>query len=511
MSTSSRIVKNTGFLYLKMGITVFFSLWATRIVLESLGAVDFGIFNIIGGSIAMLGFLNSTLANATQRFMSYSLGEGILENQKQIFNISLILHVIIAIVTALMLLSITDLLFSYWLNIPADRVMPAKIIYLALIISTVLTIINVPYDAMMNAHENMKYYSYISILDVSLRLSIAYIVAYTDTDRLVLYGCLMAAIPLITLSITRFYCHRHYQECIFAPRKYWSVQKIKEIACFSGWNFLTAISSLLTFQGIGLVLNHFYGSALNAAQGIANQLNGYMSSFSINLMKAVNPVIVKKAGSKDLDSMNSVTLSGAKLSTLLMMFFSIPCIVEIDYVLKLWLKEVPDWTASFCIMIIITSIIVEIASPFSTAVYAQGKIKCYAIYKSIANILPLICTWVAFRLGGSPYWLYIPMIAIWAVGGNYVIIHYSVMNCGLKLKSFNRDVLLPVAGIAVVMFTAGYLTHLIPVPAFIRLCLCCVSTTAALFASTWMFGLTSSEKDRVKELVKRFIHRRQNL
>lgn len=506
MSTSSRIVKNTGFLYLKMGITVIFSLWTTRIVLSSLGETDFGIFNIIGGSIAMMGFLNSTLANATQRFMSYSLGEGILENQKQVFNISLVLHVAIAVATSLLLLAIMNPMFSYWLSIPPDRILSAKIIYYALIASTVLTIINVPYDAMLNAHENMKYYSYISILDASLRLGIAWLVVFADTDRLILYGSMMAAIPLITLTITKFYCHRHYRECVIAPKRYWSVRKIKEIATFSGWNFLTAVSSLLTFQGIGLVLNHFFGSVLNAAQGVANQLNGYMSSFSLNLMKAVNPVIVKKAGSQNRESMNAISMSSAKLSTLLIMLFAIPCMVEIDYILELWLKVVPQWTAPFCVMIITTTIITETTAPLSTAIYADGNIKNYAIYKSIANILPLVCTWMAFELGGNPYWLYIPMITIWAVGGNVVIMYYSARDCGLDIKAFIRIVLIPVMLVAAMTLTAGFIPRLITTGGFVRLCICIAATTATLLWSTWQFGLAPNEREEVRLLVARFRH-----
>ena len=309
MSTSSRVIKNTGYLYAKMAITVFISLYVTRLILDSLGASDFGVFKIVGGAIAMMGFLNTTLANATQRFMSYAEGEGILEKKRKIFNVSIVLHVAIALVTVILLLVAMIPLFNGIFNIEPDRVPAAKIIYYSLIFSTVLTIINVPYDAVMNAHENMLYYSIIGIFEALLKLGIAFACVHTTYDKLIVYGILMACVPLITLTIMKIYCHRHYEECVIAPRRYWDHTLVRQISGFFGWNFLTAISSLLSFQGIGIVLNNFFGTVLNAAQGIANDVNASLSHFSGNMMKALNPVIVKRAGAGDIDTMNRATIA----------------------------------------------------------------------------------------------------------------------------------------------------------------------------------------------------------
>lgn len=233
MSTITRVMKNTGFLYVKMGVTVFISLYTTRLILSSLGASDFGIFNIIGGAIVMLGFLNSTMANATQRFMSYAEGKGDLLKKRQIFNVSFILHVGVAILTGLILLVAMYPFFNGVLNIPEERVLAAKIIYLSAMVSTLLTIVNVPYDAVMNAHENMLYYSLIGIFECILKLAVAYACVYTSNDKLIVYGVLMALIPLVTLTIMKFYCHHKYNECVFDIKKYWDNDLLKQITSFS--------------------------------------------------------------------------------------------------------------------------------------------------------------------------------------------------------------------------------------------------------------------------------------
>lgn len=503
MSTTSRVIKNTGILYVKMGVTVFVSLYTLRLLLASLGAADYGIFTIVGGAIAMLGFLNSTMANATQRFMSYSEGEGNLEQKKKIFNISIILHVFIAILTCILLMVAFVPLFNGVLNIQPERVNAAKIVFLCLVFSTMLTIVNSPYDAVMNAHENMLYYSIIGIFESLLKLSIAIYCLYTLYDKLIVYGLLMAMVPLITLTIMKIYCHRHYEECVIVPRRYWDGTLVRQIATFSGWNFLTAVSSLFTFQGMGLVLNHFYGTILNAAQGIAQQVNSQLSQFSVNMMKALNPVIVKNAGARRYDMMNIATLAGCKFSTYIMLLFAIPLIIEMPYVLRIWLVEVPDWTVLFCILQIIVGVICQMADSASSAIYAQGNIKWYAIYKSLMNLLPVIIAYMSFAFGGSPYWLYVPMIVVWGIGGDIVIVRYAQELCGIPIKLFIKDVLSRVIGVSAVMLLMGCSLKFFLNESFLRLILCCLMTTIGLLISLLSFGISNEERCRFMELVKR--------
>lgn len=503
MSTSSRVIKNTGFLYAKMAITIFISLYVTRLILESLGESDFGVFKLVGGAIAMMGFLNTTLANATQRFMSYAEGEGVLEKKRKIFNVSFVLHVAIAFVTVILMLIALFPLFNGIFNIETDRVQAAKIIYFSLIFSTVLTIINVPYDAVMNAHENMLYYSIIGIFEALLRLGIAFICVHTTYDKLIVYGILMACVPLITLTIMKIYCHRHYEECVIAPRRYWDGSLVRNISSFFGWNFLTAISSLFSVQGIGIVLNNFFGTVLNAAQGIANDVNGCLSHFSGNMMKALNPVIVKRAGAGDLNAMNRATLAGCKFSVLLTMLFAIPLSIEMTYVLDLWLKDVPQWAVTFCTLQLTMTIITQMADSASTAVYAQGDIKHYAIWKSVMNASPVLLTWIAFQLGGSPEWLYIPMIVLWAAGGDVVIIYYAKQKCGLRVGEYLKQVLAPLIGTAVLMLTFGIIPLMLLQSTFLRVVITSISTTIGLLLAALLFAMTKEEKTQLVSMIRK--------
>lgn len=488
-----------------MGITIFVSLYSTRLILASLGASDFGIFNVVGGAIVMLGFLNSTMANATQRFMSYAEGEGQLENKRIFFNVSMVLHVIIAILTVILLLAAMLPLFNYVFNIEPDRIPAAKVIYYSLVFSSVLTIINVPYDAVMNAHENMLYYSVVGIFESVLRLGIAYVCVYTGYDKLIVYGILIVCIPLITLTIMKVYCHRHYDECVIAPRRYWDGSQARLIANFFGWNFLTAISSLFSAQGIGIVLNHFFGTVLNAAQGIANQVNGALSLFSGNMMKALNPVITKSAGAKDIVSMNHATLAGCKFSTLLTLFFGVPLCLEIDYVLSLWLEEVPEWAAMFVVLLFVQTIIVQMANSASTAVYAQGDIKYYAIWKSVMNATPVVLVWFAFRIGGGPIWLYIPMIVVWAIGGNIVIVYYAKQKCSLDVMTYIKEVVCPIIGTFLVMFICGTFSVLCIEESLMRLILTCVVTTIGMFIAGCFFAITNEEKQVIAGFIRKIV------
>lgn len=491
-----------------MGITVFISLYTTRLILASLGESDFGIFNIVGGAIGMLGFLNSTLANATQRFMSYAEGEGNLENKKKIFNVSISLHIIIALLTAILLLAAMIPLFNGILNIEPERILSAKIVYISLIVSTLLTIVNVPYDAVMNAHENMLYYSIVGVFESLLRLAVAFACVYTTEDKLIVYGILMACIPLVTLSIMKIYCHKKYEECSLDLKKYWDLNVVKQIASFSGWNFLTAISSLFSAQGIGLVLNHFFGTRLNAAQGVANQVNGQLSAFSSTMLKALNPVIVKNAGSKDVEALNKATIAGCKYSPLLVLLFAIPFIIEMDYILDIWLKEVPEWTTVFCKMVLVQTVVCQLANPAATAVYGQGDIKWYAIWKSVMNVMPLFLTYIAFSWGGSPIWLYIPMIIIWAIGGDIVIITYAQKKCNLNVGFYIKETVVPVIVIALAMYVIGIIPHIFMTESLYRLVICTFSTTISMFILIWIIAFNNEEKLIIMRLIQGLLRKK---
>lgn len=497
MSVAERIIRNTGWLYAKMGITMFISLWITRLVLNSLGQSDFGIFNVVGGAIAMLGFLNVAMASATQRFMSFSQGEGNLESQKTVFNVSLTIHFVIALVVAMILILMGYAFFYFLLDIPSGRERAAVIVYASLVISTMFTFMTVPYDAVINAHENMKYYAVVGILESLLKLLVAFVCVWTTCDKLIVYGILMACIPLVTLSIMRVYCHRHYSECVVLPRKYFDHGIFKEMVSFAGWNLLGTASTLFANYGIGIVLNFFFGTLANAAQGIANQLNGQVLAFSNNLMKAVNPVISKSEGAGDRTQMLSVTLMGCKFSYVLIAIFAVPLVLEMPYVLGLWLKTVPDYAVVFAQLIITKSCMEQMTNLLSTSISAEGHVKGLHILNSVASLLALGLGILLFAYGLAPSSIYIVFLLAFGVVvpiGKLVIMK---RNCAMDYSLFIGSVLLPMLVVTVLSVLAGFLIRNMMSSSFLRLVLVSGGSAVAFAVAMLLFGLNTSERRKL--------------
>lgn len=323
----------------------------------------------------MLGFLDAAMAGATQRFMSIAEGEGKPEKKKAIFNISIILHLAIAIVLGLVLLIIGYFFFNGILNIPDDRVYAAKVVYGSMIVSTMLTVMTVPYEAVLNSHENMLYYAIVGVIESFLKLAVAFIVVYALQDKLIVYGVLMAVISLLVMAIMRIYCHRRYEECIIAPRRYWDRSLMRQMTGFAGWNLLNNASRMISQYGLGIVLNNFFGAILNAAQGIANQISGQLMAFSNTMIKAVSPMIAKSEGAGEREKMLNASLLSAKYGYLLFAIFAVPFLLETPYIMEIWLEEVPDWAVLFVRLQLILLLVEQLTLMVGRSVEVQGDIK----------------------------------------------------------------------------------------------------------------------------------------
>lgn len=503
-ATATRVIKNTGYLYAKMGITMFVSLYTTRLILNGLGASDFGIFNIVGGAIAMLGFLNAAMASATQRFMSYAEGEGNKDKQKYIFNISIVLHAAIAVIVGIALVGAGWFFFNGILSIPEDRVFAAEVVYASLIVSTMFTVMSVPYDAVLNAHENMRYYAIVGIIESFLKLAVAFACVYTSSDKLIVYGILMAAIPLVTLSIMFGYCHKHYEECLLAPRRFYSKPLMKEMTGFAGWNFLGTASSMVGNYGIGIVLNHFFGTLLNAAFGIANQINGQLLVFSNNMLKAVNPVITKSEGAGQREQMIRQSTIACKYSFLLLGFVAMPVIIEMPCILKIWLTNVPEWTVLFCQLQIVRTLIEQLNIAYGTAINSEGRIAEYNKVMTLVNILPIPILCFLFSQGASPIALFIVNISIWGVLFGIVRIYFMAKNCGMTLSYYTKYLLIP----TLIPFTLTYITIVMLNKnideGITRLFLTIIESSFILCFLTYFIGLSKQEKNFFSQVLNRF-------
>lgn len=498
--TANRIAKNTGFLYARMGITVFISLWTTRLILNALGAVDFGIFGIVGGAIAMLGFLNSTMANTTQRFLSYSQGKNDIVIQKRIFNNSVLLHLLIAFVVVLLIEAASFPLFKSILVIPEGREDAAFYIYQFLILSTFITVISVPYDAAINAHEEFGYYAVIGVAESLLKLGIAFLVVYTSLDKLVVYGLLTVLLTVFTLTVKASFC-RKYSECHLCIKKYYHLQTIKKLMGFAWWRLLETGGSLIGNHGGDIIMNHYFGPSVNAAGNIGTQLRGQIMALSNNMLKAISPSIVKSEGCGDRAKMIALTMSGSKITYILYAFLALPFIVEAPYILKLWLKNVPEWTVAFSRIQMIIGLGYQMNMTVTIALGATGMIKNNSIFSGLMNLLPLIIYVLLFVNGAAPIYLYIiSFVNIVLVIEGYKL-YQSKLHFGFDVKKYLKIIVAPnLACSAMAVVFGFFITTIIP-ESLCRLCLSVFLVDTLYIYVSYYFVLNGQERDYVREVI----------
>ena len=496
MQAAHRVAKNTGILYARMAITMFISLYATRLVLAALGVADFGLFNVVGGVISMLGFLNSSMAAATQRFMSFAQGAGDLEKVKRIFNMSTILHWGIALVILLVLEIAGYFFFNGILNIAPERLDVAKIIYQFMVISTLFTVISVPYEAVITSHENMMVYAILGILEAVLKLGIALYITYSSQDHLAAYGFLMAALSVFLLVLRRIYCHRYYAECVLQLRYYYDKSLLKEMSGFAGWSLLGAASSMIAGYGQAIVLNIFFGTKINAAQGIAGQISGQLGVFALTLTKALNPLIDKSEGSSDRSKMIKATLTGSKISFFLLSFLYVPFLIEMPILLHLWLKNVPDFTILFCRLLLIRNLIEQFYIPLNNAINAVGNIKSYQKYNAFLYLLPIIVAYISFILGFPAFSIYIIFI-VFSLIQFINILYHSKINFDLSYSLFFNEIVLKCVSAFIISLLIGAIPLLVLEDNLTRLFTVISLGTLTYMTLIWTIGLSKDEQKMV--------------
>lgn len=510
MSTTSRIVKNTGYLYAKMAITVLVSFYTTRLVLMALGASDFGVFSVIGGSIAMLSFLSTSMAAATQRFMSYSQGEGNVDKQKCIFNTSIILHLVMAIIVIIMLVALKPVVFNYVLNIANDKIVVAEYLYYFMILSSSITIMSVPYDAVLNAHENMLYYSIVGVVECFLKLSVALFVVEVETNKLLWYGALMALVSIIVAFVMGVYCHRSYDECKLRIREYFDRETMRRMTVFAGWNLLGSSSSLVAGYGSGLVLNHYFGTKLNATNGVVGQVNGQLLAFSNTMLKAVNPVIVKSEGANEREKMFLLSFSSCKMSFFMFAFLAVPFIVECNTILKLWLVDLPPYLVLFCVFGFTQTMVEQLSIPLGTAINAVGNIKMVNILTSCLLYLYFAFLILAYHFGFPAYTMQQLMVLV-AICTLLIRVMYCYFKLDMPLGLYLKDVLLRCFVCVMIPFALSYLVKVsIAVEGVIRLAFVLLVSSLSFVVMVYKFGLTYFERMQTHLLIVGLFQRLHN-
>ena len=400
VTNNKRIAKNTLMLYIRMLFLMVVNLYTSRVILQALGVEDYGVYNAVAGFIAMFSMISSSIVGAISRFITFVLGQGDKDKLKKVFSTAIIIQISLAIIVVLLVEAVGVWFLNTHMTIPAGREVAANWVLQFGLITFVLNLWSTPYNAALIAHERMGAFAYIGIFEGCANLAIAFMVMYSPFDELIVYGAFMCLVAFIPRTIYNFYCKKHFGECSFK----WTFDKelFKEMFGFAGWNFIGSISGLLRDQGINILFNVFNGPVINAARGLATQVQAVVIKFSHNFYVAVQPQITKSYASNNVNESHDLVLRSSRLAFLLLTAMIVPLITETEFVLQLWLKEVPAHTATFVQIILICSLIDSFSSPLVYLMLATGKIKRYQIVVGLFNLLNFPVAWFILYCGGSP-------------------------------------------------------------------------------------------------------------
>lgn len=507
MTPARRVAMNTGILYARMAITMFLSLYTTRVVLRALGVDDFGIFSLVGGTIGMLSFLNGSMSTATQRFMSHAQGKGEAHRLHQIFNVSLVLHGCIAVLTLLLLEGAGYLLFDRLFAIAPERERIAWLVFQFAAVSAFFSILAVPYDAVINARENMLLFAALGVVEAVLKLAIALVIVHASGDKLKLYGLLMAALGVLLLLLRVLYCRRNYPECEVAPRRYFDKSTFKEVSAFAGWSLLGTSGSMVANYGQAPLLNAFFGTAINAAQGVVAQISGQLGVFANVMLRALNPLITKSEGAGDRSLMLKASMVGSRFGFFLLAIIYVPVLLELPYLFQLWLGQVPEYAATFCYLLLLRNLVEQLYIPLATSISAVGRIKCFQLVNALLAIAPLVVTYAFFLAGFAPWALYVVFLTYSLIAFG-VTLYYSKKVCGLSIGLFMRGVVLRCLCVFVMSLVVGSIPSMLLELGLPRLLSVCVFSTAAVIAAIWFMGLSREEQASAKIIGSRILSKR---
>ncbi len=502
VSNNKRIAKNTMFLYIRMGISMLVGLYTSRIVLQALGVEDYGIYNVVGSFIVAFTFISGPLGTATQRFLNFELGKGESGRLNKVFNLSLFTYVVLA-ATLFLVIEVAGVWFlNNKMQLPADRMNSAVFAFHISILTLLLNLIRTPFESLIIAYEKMSFYAYISIADVFLKLLNAFMLLYVAIDKLKLYSVNILAITLTVGCVTAFYCLHNFKKIrIENPCKNWDFPLFKELMSFSGWSLFGSVASMTANQGLNILLNLFFGVVVNAAMGVASQVNTAVVQFVNNFQVAFRPQLVKYYAQGNVDALRSLIINTSKYSYLLLFALVCPVCFNIDLLLKIWLKNPPEYAAGFCIMMLIYALLETLSAPMWMTVQATGKIKRYQIVISSVIFLNIIISYLFLKAGFGPVTVLIIKCCLDVV---YLIVRLIFMKVKIQfpIKVFFVKTLLPIFIVTALSVSVVYVASCESENEYIRL-----FVTTFLFISIYLLllyaiVLTKDEKRKCVEFLK---------
>jgi O-antigen/teichoic acid export membrane protein len=499
LENNKRIAKNTALLYVRMLFTMGVGFYTSRVILDALGFVNFGIYNVVGGIVSTLSILNGSMAGATQRWITIALGEGNLGYLKKVFSVGISAQVIIAILVFLIIETLgLWYLYSYAV-IPADRFDASFWVFQISAITMVLNILNVPFLGAIMAHEKMGAFAMFSIIDVVMKLLICYVLYITEFDKLIVYALLLLATYLINFFIQQIYCYKKFEEARF--KFGWDKDILKQMWSLAFWSMSGNVAYIGYTQGITLLINLFFGPTMNAAMAIANQAGNVINQFSSNFQTAMNPQITKNYAKNNLKDMHDLVFRSAKFSYFLMLIFVIPLFFEAELLIKFWLKEVPDHTVNFLRIGLFISMFMAVRNPLITSAQAFGDLKKYQFVVIPILLMVSPISYVLLKLGGMPeitsyVMLFIIIIAVFASA-------YMLRNMvSLNFMDFVRKVMFKIFVVTLLSFLIPTLLYFILEEGVTRLFVLTIASTITCLASIYSIGLTNVEKSFIVLTIK---------
>lgn len=493
-----RIAKNAVMLYIRMFLTMIVGLYTSRVVLNVLGVEDYGIYGVVGGVVAMLGFLNASMSGATSRFLTFELGKGDKKRLADTFSSALMVHIAIALIVLIVAETVGLWFLNNKLVIPAERMTAARWVYQMSIASAMLGITQVPYNATILAHEKMDIYAYVEILHVTLKLLIVYLLTIGDFDKLILYAALILAVSVIIILIYRIYCIRHFQESHF--RLVWDKTIFKPLLSFSWQTIIAHMSYSFRLQGTNFVLNMLFGVIVNAATGIASTVNGTISQFSYNVIAAFNPQIIKSYAQNDHASSCRLITAAAKYSTLLILLIIIPFEFEAPQILRLWLGQLPDYAVNFN-RIMMLSLLTCVTNPVYTGLMATGFIKSYSLIQAALYLLCPFAIYFLCRHFRAPELSYVMILFVQFMASVLVVAFFKRHVKAFRVRNYLLTVLRSIVLPACISVAVCYVMYISMNQNALRLILITVTNGIIMCVLTYV-GLTSAERMKLKLLVR---------
>ena len=490
-------------LYIRMIFVLCVSLYTSRVLLRTLGVVDYGLYNIVGGIVMMLGFFNGAIVSSTQRFFSYAIGQRDTKNLNSIFSTIVIIQIALAILILLVAESLGLWFVHTQLNIPPDRFEAALWVYHCAIVSFILSILSVPYSALIITHEDMDTYAYISISDILLKLFIIFLLPHLAFDKLKSYALLLVVVSITITAVYIVFCRIKYPYIRFIrPR---NKELFSTLLSYMGWNLWGNLAAVIMNQGVNILLNLFFGPAVNAARAISYQVNSAINQLTVNFQMAMNPQIVKSYAQGDLGYMHTLVITGAKISFFMILTLSLPIIVGTDVILGLWLGEVPKHAVLFTQLVLVLASIDSISGPLMTAAQATGKIKKYQTVVGILLILNLPVSYVALLLGAIPEVTALVSITI-SIIALFARLYIICPLIGLKIRLFLSKAVAPVLkiGISVSLLALGTVYYF-GITYKYSVLIVSVGSVLAMVLTFYFFGLSETEKGVISREIKRLI------